>query len=161
MRADGFKDKGRLALMFRQARHDAEIVTRTRPGPGRDEVGLLSREVDRWEVDAAAGIVALRTMVDRLATDHANARRLAEGISRTAPLSVDLSRVRTNIVLVAVNARLTAPEFTDRLKQEGVLTLPTGPSTIRMVTHRHITAHDVDMALEAIRRTATAFVQPR
>jgi len=112
-------------------------------------------------VIAAAGIVALRTMVDRLATDHANARRLAEGISRTAPLSVDLSRVRTNIVLVAVNARLTAPEFTDRLKQDGVLTLPTGASTIRMVTHRHITAHDIDTALEAIRRTATAFAQPR
>ncbi len=112
-------------------------------------------------VIAAAGIVALRTMVDRLATDHANARRLADGISRTAPLSVDLSRVRTNIVLVAVNARLTAPEFTDRLKQEGVLTLPTGASTIRMVTHRHITAHDIDMALEAIRRTATALLQPR
>ncbi len=107
-------------------------------------------------VIAAAGVVALRTMVTRLAEDHANARRLAEGIARIPGLVVDLSRVRTNMVVVQVNGPSSAAEFSARLRDAGVLALPTGPSTIRMVTHRHITARDVDQALDAVRRAATA-----
>lgn len=109
-------------------------------------------------VIAAAGIVALRTMVTRLAEDHANARRLAEGMARIPGLTVDLARVRTNMVLVNVNGRASAAEFAARLKEAGVLALPTGPSMIRMVTHRHITAAHIDRALEAIGRVATAVV---
>lgn len=112
-------------------------------------------------VIAAAGVIALRTMVDRLATDHAHARRLAEGISHIPALSVDLSRVRTNIVLAAVDERLPATELTDRLKHEGVLALSTGPSAIRMVTHRHISAQDIERALDAIRRAATTLATRR
>jgi threonine aldolase len=103
-------------------------------------------------VIAAAGLVALRTMVTRLAEDHANARTLATGLARMPGLSVDLVQVRTNIVRVQVNGS-TAAEFSARLREAGVLALPTGPATIRMVTHRHIAARDVDRALEAIRQT--------
>ena len=112
-------------------------------------------------VIAAAGVVALRTMVARLADDHANARRLAEGVARIPPLAVDLSRVRTNMVLVTVNGPLTAPEVIERLKREGVLALPTGASTIRMVTHRHISGQNIDHALDAIRRTVATMATIR
>ena len=53
-------------------------------------------------VIAAAGVVALETMVDRLAEDHANARRLAEGIAKVPGLRVDLASVQTNIVIFGV-----------------------------------------------------------
>lgn len=104
-------------------------------------------------VIAAAGIVALKTMVSRLAEDHANAKRLAEGLAAVPGLSVDLTRVRTNMVLLEVGDPLGgAAEFVARMKHEGVLALPSGAHTIRLVTHRHITHDDVGRALEAVRR---------
>jgi threonine aldolase len=103
-------------------------------------------------VIAAAGIVALRTMVDRLAEDHANARRLAQGLSEIAGLSVDVERVRTNMVLVEVHPPLAAAEFCGRLKREGVLALPVEAQTVRMVTHRHITFAMVERAVAAASR---------
>ena len=103
-------------------------------------------------VIAAAGIVALKTMVDRLAEDHANARRLAQGLAEVSGLSVNLERVRTNMVLVEVKPPLTAAEFSTRLKREGVLALPIDPATVRMVTHRHITFAMVERAVAAAAR---------
>lgn len=103
---------------------------------------------------AAAGIVALKSMVGRLAEDHAHARALAEGIAHVPGLSVDLTKVRTNMVQVSTTGPLTPTEFTGRLRDAGVLALPNGPTTIRMVTHRHISPHDVARAIEAIRQTA-------
>lgn len=105
-------------------------------------------------VIAAAGLVALRTMVDRLAEDHANARRLAEGLVGSPGLRVDLSRVRSNMVQMHIDTPGGAAEFAGRMKREGVLAAATGPATIRMVTHRHITAEAVDRAVAAIRRAA-------
>jgi len=106
-------------------------------------------------VIAAAGIVALKTMVNRLAEDHASARRLAEGLAAVPGLSVDVPRVRTNMVLLEVGDPLgSAAEFVARMQREGVLALSSGPHTIRLVTHRHITQDDVGRALEAVRRAA-------
>jgi threonine aldolase len=107
-------------------------------------------------VIAAAGVVALRTMVDRLAEDHATARRLAEGLARVPGLAVDLERVRTNIVLVDVRPPATAVDLCERLRQHGVLALPTGPQVVRCVTHRHIGPADVDRAVEAAARAVAA-----
>jgi len=104
-------------------------------------------------VIAAAGVVALKTMVGRLAEDHANARALAEGMVGLPGLSVGVDRVRTNMVQVGVTGPFTAAEFCGRLRDAGVLVLPSSPTTVRMVTHRHISAHDVSRALEAIRHT--------
>jgi threonine aldolase len=106
-------------------------------------------------VIAAAGVVALKTMVNRLAEDHANARRLAEGLAAVPGLSVDLTRVRTNMVLLEVGDPLgSAAEFATRMKREGVLAFDVGRQTIRLVTHRHITQDDISRALEAVRRAA-------
>lgn len=108
-------------------------------------------------VIAAAGVVALRTMVDRLADDHASARHLAEGVAGLPGLSVDLERVRTNIVLVWLDeGRWTAAQFLARLKHEGVLAVPVGDYSVRFVTNRHIAADSVDRAISAIGRAARA-----
>ncbi len=111
-------------------------------GGGMRQAGVL----------AAAGLVALRTMVSRLAEDHRNAQRLARGLATIPGLHVDLERVRTNMVLVGVaNGGVTPAALAARLRTAGVLVIPVGPSTLRMVTHRHISTAAVDKAVEIIR----------
>jgi threonine aldolase len=100
---------------------------------------------------AAAGIVALETMVDRLAEDHANAHRLAEGLARVPGILLDPSRVPTNIVLFDVApGRMAARELSAALAARGVLINATGPRQLRAVTHYGITSGDVDLALQAV-----------
>lgn len=102
---------------------------------------------------AAAGIVALEEMVDRLAEDHENARILAQGIAEVPGICVDLNLVKTNILYFdVVSSRITAVELVQRLFAEGVKVLPTGPDRIRAVTHYGIEREDVEYAAQAIRR---------
>ena len=103
----------------------------------------------------AAGIVALRTMVDRLADDHANARRLAEGLAQIKGIRLDPDRIQSNIVYAEVDSSLgLVPEFISRLAQEGVKVSYPGGRDVRLVTHRHISAQDVDEALVIVARVA-------
>jgi threonine aldolase len=100
---------------------------------------------------AAAGIVALEGMVDRLAEDHANARRLAEGISRIRGLATEPDRVRTNILYIElVDRRFTDDAFIARLREKGVLLSHPGPGRFRMLTHHGIGKADIDTAVEAL-----------
>ncbi|MBI4201454.1 MAG: low-specificity L-threonine aldolase [Chloroflexi bacterium] len=98
---------------------------------------------------AAAGIVALNTMVDRLAEDHATAKRLAKGLAGFRGLSLDSDAIQTNIVIFQVTDR-PAPEFIEALKQLGVLISYTGGRKVRMVTHHGIGTEDVDEALNVV-----------
>ena len=95
---------------------------------------------------AAAGLVALDTMVDRLRDDHANAQRLAAGLARLG-LAVDAAAVETNIVMVDVP---DAPGWARRLAAEGVLITVLAPRSARMVTHADLNASQIDIALERI-----------
>jgi threonine aldolase len=106
-------------------------------------------------VIAAAGIVALETMVDRLAEDHANARALAEGLAKLPRLSVDLASVQTNIVIfqvargdaaasVAATGELVAGCVARKVKIHAI-----GPTSIRCVTHKDVDAEDIARTLEA------------
>lgn len=116
--------------------------TRKVLGGGMRQAGVL----------AAAGIVALEKMVDRLREDHANARRLAEGIARLAGLSIDLANVYTDIVYFDVVApALTAEELIKRLGDRGIRMLSVGPKRIRAVTHYGIASDDIDHALQALK----------
>jgi len=113
-------------------------------GGGMRQAGVL----------AAAGIVALDEMVDRLAEDHANARTLAEGLCRLDGLSVTLELVRTNIFFIEVQRTDITPEvLSRRLKDRGILILPAGPRRLRVVTNYHVTAEDVDYIFEAFRKS--------
>ena len=104
-------------------------------------------------VIAAAGIVALSEMVDRLADDHANAKQLAEGLADLDGLSIDPDRVRTNIVYFETTEEdMTAEMLAKKLDAEGVRVLPTSPTQLRAVTNYHVTSDDVDYVLTAFRR---------
>ena len=97
---------------------------------------------------AAAGLYALDHNVERLADDHARARRLAEGLVE-AGLPVDLDRVQTNFVQIPL-AGLSVPEALDRLREQGVLLSETGPRTLRALTHLDVSDEDVERAIELI-----------
>jgi threonine aldolase len=101
---------------------------------------------------AAAGIVALETMVDRLAEDHVNARRLAEGISRIPGLFTEPGRVRTNILYIDLtDHRFLDDEFMTLLEKQGLRLSHPGPARFRMLTHYGIGATEIDEALAALR----------
>jgi threonine aldolase len=107
---------------------------------------------------AAAGLYALDHNVERLADDHARARRLAEGW-HAAGLPVDLELVETNFVQVDVaSIGLGEDEALRRLREEGVLLSPTKPGTLRAVTSLEITDDDVEEALRAVPRAIGARV---
>ena len=99
---------------------------------------------------AAAGVVALETMIPRLKEDHDTARRLAEGLHRIDAGLCEPKDVETN--LVRVDVRKTgrrAAHWSDDLKKQGVLVSPADAWSLRFVTHRHIAAPDVDAAVSA------------
>jgi threonine aldolase len=99
---------------------------------------------------AAAGIVALETMVDRLPEDHRIAKRLAEGFHRIDASLCDPNDVETNLVRVDVRkSGKRAAEWSTGLKAKGVGVAPADAWTLRFVTHRHISAADADAAVGA------------
>jgi threonine aldolase len=102
---------------------------------------------------AAACVYALGHNVDRLADDHARARRLAEALHE-AGVAIDLERVETNFVQLDVGAMgLAAGDATERLVAEGVRLSGTAlPGVLRAVTHLGIADEDIDRAIEAIPR---------
>lgn len=103
---------------------------------------------------AAAGIIALEQMVDRLAEDHKNAKRLAEGITSIPGLSINVESIRTDIVYFEVTGgRITPERLVGDLEKKGVRILSVGPTRLRAVTHYGITADDIDTALKTIRET--------
>ncbi len=105
---------------------------RKRLGGGMRQAGVL----------AAAGLVALETMRDRLAEDHDNARRLAERLAAIPGLTLDTPPILTNIVYVKVaGARSRNRAIVAELKTRGILCNAVGEDRIRFVTH-----HDVDRA---------------
>ncbi len=114
---------------------------RTMLGGGLRQAGVL----------AAAGIVALESMVDRLREDNKNARRLAEGLNRLLPLSVDLSKVQTNIVLFRPQIAGIEPKaLVDALWQQDIRAMVVPGNVVRFVVHRHISATDVDKTLRVV-----------
>ncbi len=115
--------------------------TRKMLGGGMRQAGII----------AAAGIVAIEEMIDRLAEDHANARRLVEGIAKISGLATDPARVRTNILYIdLVDRRFSDEEFMKRLAKKGVRLSHTGPSRFRMLTHYGIGIKEIDAALKAL-----------
>jgi threonine aldolase len=116
-------------------------------GGGMRQAGIL----------AAAGLVALERMVDRLAEDHANARALAEAVAAVPGLAVDLKTVQTNIVIIRVDRgnRPRSVAATEELVKgcaaRKVKIHAMGPAAIRCVTHKDVDAEDIRRAIDAFR----------
>jgi len=100
---------------------------------------------------AAAGVYALRHHVERLAEDHANARRLAEGLAGLPGVKLDPSSIETNIVFFELAGALTAPAAVERLLAGGVRMGALGARTIRAVTHLDVDADGIERALAVAR----------
>ncbi|HET9796118.1 MAG TPA: GntG family PLP-dependent aldolase [Thermoanaerobaculia bacterium] len=111
-------------------------------GGGMRQAGIL----------AAAALVALDSR-DRLVEDHALARRLAEGLSGLPGISLPYG-CATNIVIFVASGRKHAADWVAGFRGEGVLCGAYPGEEVRMVTHRDVTAADVDRALTAARRIA-------
>lgn len=107
-------------------------------GGGMRQAGIL----------AAAGRHALTHHVRRLAEDHANARRLAEGLAQTAGVTVEPERVQTNMVFMSVPVEHQAP-LREHLRRHEVLV--SGGDPVRLVTHMDVGSDDVDAAVEHVR----------
>jgi threonine aldolase len=109
-------------------------------GGGMRQVGVV----------AAAGIVALETMVERLEEDHIRARRLADGIADIERITVKPEETETNFVMLGLSD-MNADEFLALSADKGVWALPYTESLIRFVTHKDIDDDDIDRAITAIR----------
>ncbi|GBD15695.1 L-allo-threonine aldolase [bacterium HR26] len=125
----------------------AEVIERA-----RQKRKLLGGAMRQAGVIAAAGIVALEQMVDRLPEDHANARRLAEGLAEYPAVEIDLETVQTNLVFFEVRPPLTAEEVAARLEEEGIRCSVFGPRRLRFATHYAVTRAHVDRVLAAAHR---------
>ncbi len=122
---------------IKEARRNRKVL-----GGGMRQCGII----------AAPGMVAMETMITRLKDDHENAQRFARGIKNIPGLSIEIERVRTNIVYFdLIDEKITTAEFLDALVKKGVKILDTGPHRFRAVTHYGIEQEDIDRALDAIR----------
>lgn len=123
----------------------AEVLARAHPLRR-----MLGGTLRQSGVIAAPGIVALETMVDRLAEDHANAKRLATALHALDPTLVDPAEVETNIVMVDLGrSGRDAAWFAAELEGEGVWAGANPSTVMRLVTHRHIGTAEVDSAAAA------------
>ena len=123
----------------------ADFIARARRwrkmvGGGMRQAGII----------AAAGIVALERMVDRLADDHANARRLAEGVAGLRGLRVDLASVQTNIVIFHVDRPRGVEELEQGCAARKVKIHAIGATSIRCVTHKDVDGDDIQRTLDAL-----------
>jgi threonine aldolase len=113
---------------------------RQRLGGGWRQAGIV----------AAAGVVALKTMIDRLVEDHALARDLARRLVDLG-MMIDLAQIQTNIVRVDLSLTgLSAEEFSDSLAKHAVWVKVIAPRVVRMVTHKDVLRSDVRRVVDAV-----------
>lgn len=113
-------------------------------GGGMRQAGVL----------AAAGLIALEKMTDRLDEDHENARLLAEGLAEMPQITLDLAQVQTNMVFfrLADDVPMSAPELSERMRAHNILMLPTDERGFRVVTHYWIRPEDVVFVLATLQK---------
>lgn len=126
------------AEFIQEARRNRKLL-----GGGMRQAGIL----------AAAGIYALENNLERLAEDHANARRLAEGLSALKPFAPNVPQSN---ILVADIREGKLEDWLKAFREAGVLAVAFGPQRLRMVTHINITPDDIEEALRRIEQVAAA-----
>lgn len=113
-------------------------------GGGMRQVGIL----------CAAALVALHENIEKLESDHKNARFLADGLNEIKGLGVDTSSVETNIIYIEIeeNSGTTASKLSKDLEDYGILLMPMGSSRLRVVFHHQISDSDVRYTLSCFQR---------
>ncbi len=128
------------AEFIKKARKNRKML-----GGGMRQAGIL----------AAAGLIALNEMSQRLDEDHYNAHRFAESLALIDGFDLDIKTVQTNIVAVDLNEKTaTAPEWLARMKEQNLLANKMGPCRLRFVFHNDVSRTQVEMALSIITRLA-------
>lgn len=125
---------------------DAAFISKARRlrkmvGGGMRQAGVI----------AAAGIVALNEMVDRLAEDHQLAKVLAAGLNSIPGISCSVERTHTDMVIFTVTDGRDMKQFVQTLTTNGVLVGSFGGSTLRAVTHYGISSDDIEHTLDVVR----------
>jgi threonine aldolase len=120
---------------------------------------LLGGGMRQAGIFAAAGVVALETMVERLAEDHENSKLLALGLGDYPQIEIAPDRVVTNIVIFSLRTSAGQPLggnatslFVQKCKEQGILVATISAEKIRAVTHHGIDAEDIKRTLSGIRR---------
>ncbi len=122
---------------------DRGRIVRKALGGGMRQAGIL----------AAAGLIALEQGPEKLKTDHANAKFLADGLAKIPGIKIDPAKVDTNILICDVTATgMTAPQLSRKLRDRNVLASAFGPKIIRFVTHLDVSREQCTQALEAMRK---------
>jgi threonine aldolase len=124
---------------------DQALCIRKQLGGGMRQVGVI----------AAAGIIALEEMVDRLIEDHQHAIALAEGLSQIPGVQLDKGSPNTNMVYIMLDSslRMNAVETAEKLKEQGVLVGITGGRHFRLVCHYWIRDEDIKQTIKAFQLT--------
>lgn len=120
---------------------------------------LLGGAMRQAGVIAAAGLVALETMVDRLPEDHARAKRLATALAEIDCVLLDPESVQTNIVVFRLDRSIDQTRLADELRERGLLVSNYGAVGLRMVTHVDVGDSDVDAALDIVASTVPAMLE--
>lgn len=111
-------------------------------GGGMRQAGIL----------AAAGIIAIENMVERLGGDHKNARILGEGLADIGGIKVDLKTIQTNMVYFDLNkSGMDTYQFLPKLAEYNILGSPQPPTKVRLVTHYGINEDDIYATIKAIK----------
>lgn len=125
-----------------QEQMDRARAARKMLGGGMRQAGVL----------AAAGLVALEEMIDRLPEDHENARKLAHGLADLPGFSVDMDTVQTNLVFVDMDDDRDAGEIGAALEQNGIRTTVFDAHRFRFALHYQITSADIDRVIDSVRQ---------
>lgn len=109
-------------------------------GGGMRQAGVL----------AAAGLIALEEMPERLGEDHANARLLAEALAACPEVVIDLPAIETNIVIFELRGSASASDLVRSLREAGVLVSALGARSVRLVTHFDVSRADCERSAEIL-----------
>ncbi len=132
---------GSLLVGSRKFIDEARAVRKSLGG-GMRQAGVL----------AAAGLISLEKMTQRLQIDHDNARFLAQGLAEISGIKLDASKVVTNILVCDISGTgITGADFSRQLAERGVLANPVNPETMRFVTHYDVDRAGCERALTAVR----------
>jgi threonine aldolase len=116
---------------------------------------MLGGAMRQVGIFAAAGLYALDHNIERLAEDHANARRIAERLAASSRIILDVASVQTNILIFDLAPGASdAGTFVTRARESGVLIFAFGPRRIRAVTHLDVSREECERAAEILFQTA-------